>query len=56
MYYCWKYHHIRPKEYYDMMAGEKTVLQAFYFKEMEELKEKNEAIAESGMCPAMFAH
>lgn len=56
MYYCWKYHHLRPKEYYLLLPGEKAVIQSFYFKEMEELNEKNKNIAESGLCPAlMFA-
>lgn len=54
MYYAWKHHHLRPKEYYDLAPGEKAVLQAFYYKEMEEKKEQAEAVAESGMCPAMM--
>lgn len=41
-----------------MSEGEKVVLKAFYFKEMEERKEKNEALAEAAkkgfFCPSML--
>lgn len=53
MYYCWKYHNVKPSDYYSMTAGEKTVLTAFYTIEMEEMKEKAEAVASSGVCPVM---
>lgn len=53
MYYCWKYHNVKPSDYYNMTAGEKTVLTAFYTIEMEEIKEKAEAVASVGICPTI---
>lgn len=35
-----------------MEEGEKIILTAFYLEEMEELKEKMEAVSKAG-CPAM---
>ena len=41
-----------------MSEGEKVVLKAFYFQEMEERAEKNKALAEAAkkgfFCPSMF--
>lgn len=41
-----------------MTEGEKVVVRAFYFQEMEERKEKNEALAEAAkkgfFCPSML--
>ena len=47
-----------PSVYQAMPEGEKMVLKAFYFQEMEERKEKNEALAEVAkkgfFCPSML--
>ena len=47
-----------PSVYHAMSEGEKVVLRAFFFQEMEERKEKNEALAEAAkkgfFCPTML--
>jgi len=58
MYHCWKEHHILPSAIHDMTEGERTVLQAFFSKEMDERSEKNNAMQEAAkngfFCPSMF--
>ena len=47
-----------PSVYQAMSEGEKVVLRAFFLQEMEERKEKNEALAEAAkkgfFCPTML--
>ena len=47
-----------PSVYHAMSEGEKVVLRAFFFQEMEERNEKNEALAEAAkkgfFCPTML--
>ena len=47
-----------PSTYYNMPEGEKIVIKAFFFQEMEERKEKNEAMQEAAkngfFCPSML--
>lgn len=48
-----------PNVYRNLPEGEKVVLKAFFFKEMEERKEKNEMMNEAAkkgfFCPSMFS-
>ena len=47
-----------PSVYQAMPEEEKVVIRAFYFQEMEERKDKNEALAEAAkkgfFCPSML--
>lgn len=51
MYYYWRYGRIRPSQIYEMLAGEKLLLRAFYELEVEE---KNKMAKEGLSCPLLF--
>lgn len=47
MYYYWRHGRVRPSVFYNMAAGEKMVIRAFFEQEIEDRNKENKRTAQN---------